>query len=371
MISAHRAWAEISLDNLSYNFRQVRAATKAKVMSVVKADAYGHGMEQVARRLHAEGTDWFAVSNIAEALELRRYVDEPILILGYTPPECAGELGAAGISQAVYSPEYADSLSASATAAGVSVKVHIKVDTGMHRIGFNSTTAADEVARVCGLGGLIPEGIFTHFASADRDGDRDGRYTRGQYEQFTAVIDRLNDAGIKFEYRHCCNSAAIFTYPDMHLDMVRAGIVLYGLEPSSEVELPALKPVMELKSEISMVKTLPAGCDISYGRTYTTEREMRVATVAIGYADGYQRSYSREGYMLVGGKRAKIVGRVCMDQLVIDVTDIAGVSQGDTVTLFGADGGERLSVNKLAEWGGTINYECVCLIGKRVPRVYL
>ena len=213
--------------------------------------------------------------------------------------------------------------------------------------------------------------MFTHFASADMDGDESGEYTRGQFEHFTSVIDELGERGIHFQVRHCCNSAAIFTQPQMHLDMVRAGIVLYGLEPSAEVKLPQLRPVMQLRSEVSMVKKLPAGCDISYGRTYTTDRPTRVATVAIGYADGYQRAYSREGYMLVNGQAAKIIGRVCMDQLMLDVTDIDGVSQGDEVTVFGRDHGRELSVNQLAKWGGTINYECICLIGKRVPRVYI
>lgn len=371
MIDTHRTWAEISLDNLSHNFKCVRQATDAMIMSVVKADAYGHGMARVAERLAQEGTEWFAVSNISEALELRACVDKPILILGYTPPECARELCNNNISQAVYSPEYADSLSRYASTGGVRVKIHIKIDTGMHRIGFDSATAADEVQRVCELPALEPEGVFTHFASADMDGDESGEYTRGQFEHFTSVIDELGERGIHFQVRHCCNSAAIFTQPQMHLDMVRAGIVLYGLEPSAEVKLPQLRPVMQLRSEVSMVKKLPAGCDISYGRTYTTDRPTRVATVAIGYADGYQRAYSREGYMLVNGQAAKIIGRVCMDQLMLDVTDIDGVSQGDEVTVFGRDHGRELSVNQLAKWGGTINYECICLIGKRVPRVYI
>lgn len=369
----HRAWAQINLDNLINNFELIkRAAGGSKVMSVVKADAYGHGAVEVARALESAGTDWFAVSNLEEGLQLRRAdITRPILVLGTTPPEYASVLAVNNITQAVYCSEYAEQLSDFALREGVTVSVHIKLDTGMRRIGFN---AADEdeisaAARACRLGGFEAQGIFTHFASADKDGDNDGTFTDRQFELFCRAVEKIESTGVKFKLRHCCNSAAALTRPEMRMDMVRAGIILYGLMPSKDVQAEGYKPVMSLHAAVSMVKTVAAGEDISYGRTYTAEHDMRVATVPIGYADGYLRAFSG-ARVIAGGGYAKVIGRVCMDQMMIDVTGL-DVKAGDTVTLFGGDGTLSIPVEELSSLAGTINYETVSLLSKRITRVYI
>lgn len=369
-----RCWVEIDLDKIEHNYRLIRKLIgNKKMISVVKADAYGHGVEFVANKLDSIGSDMFAVSNMEEAQQLwRGDIEKPTLILGYTPPEYAEKLAELKIRQAVFSADYAKALSDAAVKCGKQVYIHIKLDTGMHRIGFNSYTdegVADAIA-ACRLPGLIPEGVFTHFAAADRDGDSDGSYTRAQYDRFVTAIDKIEQSGIKFEIKHCCNSAAIFTHSEMHLDGARPGIIMYGLMPSDMLENPGFEPVMSFKSVISMIKRLPAGMDISYGRTFTTPRDMTVATVTVGYADGYQRKLAEDGYVLLHGKRAKIIGRICMDQMMIDVTDIPQAAVGDTVTLFGRDGDEEITVDSIAARLGTINYELVCIIGKRVTRVF-
>ncbi len=369
-----RCWVEIDLDKIEHNYRIIRDLLgDKKMISVVKADAYGHGVEFVARKLGNLGTDMFAVSNMEEAQQLwRSDIDSPILILGYTPPEYAGKLSELNIRQAVFSAEYAKALSDAAVKNGKPVHIHIKLDTGMHRIGFDSYSdeGVGEAIAACNLPGLIPEGIFTHFASADRDGDEDGSYTKAQFDRFIKAIDKIERSGIKFSIKHCCNSAAIFTHKEMHLDGARPGIILYGLMPSDMLENPGFLPAMEFKSVISMVKRLKKGMDISYGRTFTAPDDMTVATVSVGYADGFQRTLAKDGYVLIHGKRAKIIGRVCMDQMMVDVSDIPEAKVGDTVTLFGRDGGEEISIDSLAKRLGTINYELVCIIGKRVTRVF-
>lgn len=369
-----RCWVEIDLDKIEHNYRLIRKLIgNKKMISVVKADAYGHGVEFVANKLDSIGSDMFAVSNMEEAQQLwRGDIEKPTLILGYTPPEYAEKLAELKIRQAVFSADYAKALSDAAVKCGKQVYIHIKLDTGMHRIGFNSYTdeGVAEAIAACRLPGLIPEGVFTHFAAADRDGDSDGSYTRAQYDRFVTAIDKIEQSGIKFEIKHCCNSAAIFTHSEMHLDGARPGIIMYGLMPSDMLENPGFEPVMSFKSVISMIKRLPAGMDISYGRTFTTPRDMTVATVTVGYADGYQRKLAEDGYVLLHGKRAKIIGRICMDQMMIDVTDIPQAAVGDTVTLFGRDGDEEITVDSIAARLGTINYELVCIIGKRVTRVF-
>ena len=369
-----RCWVEIDLDKIEHNYRLIRKLIgDKKMISVVKADAYGHGVEFVANKLDSIGSDMFAVSNMEEAQQLwRGDIEKPTLILGYTPPEYAEKLAELKIRQAVFSADYAKALSDAAVKCGKQVYVHIKLDTGMHRIGFDSYTdeGVAEAIAACRLPGLIPEGVFTHFAAADRDGDSDGSYTRAQYDRFVTAIDKIEQSGIKFEIKHCCNSAAIFTHSEMHLDGARPGIIMYGLMPSDMLENPGYEPVMSFKSVISMIKRLPAGMDISYGRTFTTPRDMTVATVTVGYADGYQRKLAEDGYVLLHGKRAKIIGRICMDQMMIDVTDIPQAAVGDTVTLFGRDGDEEITVDSIAARLGTINYELVCIIGKRVTRVF-
>ena len=366
-----RSWAEVDLRAVDSNYLAVRRAVdpSVRVCCVIKADAYGHGALTLARRYESLGADYFAVSNVEEALELRRGgISLPILILGYTPPECAEILAREDLKQCVYSYEYGTSLAEAAERAGVRVTVHIKLDTGMGRIGFRSEEweKAESVCRLCSL---IPEGIFTHFAVADESEDGDA-YTREQADRFLAGVSFLEEKGIRFAIRHCANSAAIFDYPDLHLDMVRAGIVLYGFAPSEKVRnLPPLHPAMTLKSVISHIKSLEAGESVSYGRTYVAKAPTRVATVPLGYADGFSRRLGNGRYSLkLGDRYAPIIGRVCMDQLMLDVTDIP-CSVGDEVLVFGED--PQSSVDTIARVNETINYEVSCDVGKRIPRVYL
>ena len=376
-----RTWAEIDLDALAQNFREVRKAAdpKAMVCCVVKADAYGHGAVRVAREFASLGADWFAVSNLEEALQLRRAgIETPVLVLGYTPADKAGTLSLENVSQCVYSLEYARDLSRFAQEAGVKVNIHLKIDTGMSRLGFyyqdisRDEAAVEEVKEACSLPGLVPQGIFTHFAVSD-EGQAGDAFTMRQFGCLKEMIESLARAGVNFPVRHCANSAGVFDYPLSHLDMVRAGIVLYGLYPSGELRSrPDLKPALALKSVVSHVKTLLPGDTVSYGRKFTAQHEMRVATVPVGYADGYPRLLSPGGAeVLIGGKRCPILGRICMDQLMADVTALDQVRVGDTVTLIGRDGEEEITADELAEKEGTINYEVVCALSKRVPRVYV
>ncbi len=369
-----RTWAEIQLSAITHNYHTVRArlADGCRVMAVVKADAYGHGDVQTATVLQQAGADWFGVSNLEEAIRLRQGgITRPLLILSYTPPEEAARLAEFSITQSVISGEYAVLLNDAAAAAGVTVNVHIKVDTGMSRVGFfyhdeeRDRTVIDEIARSCALPHLSAEGIFTHFASADEaDGET---VTRRQFALFGDAVAQLEARGVTFALKHCCNSAATLRFPEMHLDMVRPGIVLYGLAPSPFLHGAApLVPAVTLKTVVSQVKDLPGGTAISYGRTHTTTGETRTATVPIGYADGYPRNLSSTAQMLINGHRAPLVGRICMDQCVLDVTGIPNVAEGLPVTVFG----DTLSVDELAILAGTINYEIVCGIGKRVPRVF-
>ncbi len=375
-----RTWAEINLDALQNNYEVIRRAVKpeTEICWVVKADGYGHGAVFVARTLEELGARWFAVSNIEEAEQLRSGgVTGAILILGYTPPSMAEKLSQMNISQAVFSMDYARELAACAEQANVTVKVHVKVDTGMSRIGFlyqdsrRDKGSIDEIESVCRLEHLEHEGIFTHFAVAD-DGAAGSGYTQKQFRCFLDAVEKLRQRGVTFRYRHSANSGAVCDYPETHLDMVRPGIIIYGLHPSGAIhsKLP-LRPVMELKTVISMLKTVEPDTSVSYGRVFTANRRTKLATVPIGYADGYPRKLHDNADMLVCGKRARVVGRVCMDQLMLDVTDIDGVETGMTVTVFGKDGNEVISVDELAERNGTINYEMVCIVGKRVPRIFL
>ena len=375
-----RTWAEIDLSALRHNYQLVRSKVdpSVKIMCIVKADAYGHGVQNIAREHQRIGADWFGVSNLHEALQLRNYgITRPILILGYTPPDRAAELALFGISQAVFTEDYARELSSQAQQNGCTVKCHLKLDTGMSRLGLpchseeQDAASVDTAERICCLPNLDCDGIFTHFAVAD-DGDAGKEFTVSQYNNFMSVINGLAKRGITFRFRHCCNSAGTLEYPEFHLDMVRPGIILYGLNPSPIFDGKYdLKPVMQLRSVISMVKKIEKGATVSYGRTFTAEKELTVATVPIGYADGYPRPLSGRQDMLINGKRAPIIGRVCMDQLMLDVSDIPNVESGMTVTVFGEDNGERIPVEELSNKTDTINYETVCLLGKRVPRVYI
>lgn len=375
-----RTWAQVDLNAIAHNFRVITngLSDNCRPIAIVKADAYGHGAVPVAKALADAGADYFGVSNLEEALQLRRGgITQPILILAYTPPEEAARLSENGIVQTVLTPDYAAELNVAAKTAGCRVRVHIKLDTGMSRVGLSCRqkgdvdTAIAEATAICRLPHLQAEGIFTHFASADEEQD-DG-FTLSQYRRFMQVVAGLEQNGISLPVRHCCNSAATMVHPDMHLDRVRPGIILYGLapDPSWMGTLWDLKPAMELKTVVSMVKTIPADTPVSYGRTYTTNQPVTVATVPIGYADGYPRCMSGKAHMIVNGRLAPVIGRVCMDQCMLDVTGIPDVQAGSIVTVFGRDGDASIPVEELAALDNTINYEIVCLIGKRVPRVYL
>ncbi len=373
-----RTWAEIDLDAIRHNYHTIRGSLSAdcRLMAVVKADAYGHGDIHVAQTLQDAGADWFGVSNLEEAIRLRQGgITLPMLILSYTPPEEAANLARYGITQTVISREYATALNAAAMAAHVTVAVHIKLDTGMSRVGFfyhdEQTDAAtiDDVAAVCALSNVTADGIFTHFASADEETGEG--ITRRQHALLTHAVKKLQQRGITFAFKHCANSAATLRFPDLHMDMVRPGIILYGLAPAPWMKgvLPLI-PAMSLKTVVSLVKEVPAGTCVSYGHTYRTETTARIATVPIGYADGYPRSLSNTARMAVKGTLVPLIGRVCMDQCLLDVTDIPDVTEGMTVTVFGRDGDTVLPVEEVAALSGTINYEAVCLIGKRVPRIF-
>ena len=362
--------AIIDLDAVSSNFDAVCRKAGVPVMAVIKADAYGHGAVPVARLLE-ERCAFFGVSSMSEALELRDAgIARPILILGYTPPEAFPEAVRLGIRPAIFRREDGEALSRAAVEAGISAAFHFAVDTGMSRIGFQVTESdADICAEIAALPGLTPEGLFSHFATAD---SCDLSRARAQAERFDAFDAMLKRRGVHIPIRHLNNSAGLMNF-DHHYEMVRSGIVTYGLYPSDEVDtgLLPLTPAMGLISKASYVKTLPPGREISYGGTFVTARPTVVATVPIGYADGYRRSLSGKFYVLIHGKRAPILGRVCMDQMMVDVTDIPGVQAGDTVTLIGTDGDETISMEAIAAAAGSFNYEFACGISRRVPRVYL
>lgn len=368
----HRTWAEIDENALVHNFNIIKEECgDTKLMAVVKADAYGHGANRIAPLLSRLGADAFAVSNIEEAITLRGCgIDKPILILGYTPVSMATQLYLNDITQCVFSAEYAKGLSKSARESGVTVKVHIKIDTGMSRIGFDCRTdemcGIKEAINCARLDNFDFGGIFTHFAVSDRTEQSEDGFTESQYKRFIKAKEAFIKAGLTPKICHCCNSAALCLDTDKHLDMARPGIILYGLTPSSDLKLKQdFIPVMTVKSVVSMVKEIHKGDTVNYGRTYKADKTVKIATVTAGYADGYPRLLSNKGYVLINGKRAKIVGRICMDQMSVDISDIENVKQGDEVILFG----KELPVEELADMLGTINYEIICGISPRVPRI--
>lgn len=365
-------WAEIDLDSLAHNMREIRRLThpNARVMAVIKADGYGHGAKIIAQTLLDNGADLLAVAVLDEAVELRKAgFDVPLLVLGYTSPQQYAEVVRYDIKQTVYALTSAQALSAEALRQKKHAKIHIKIDSGMGRIGYApNEEAANEIVQISKLPGIDIEGIFTHFAIAD---DLDKNYTGEQYERFSSFCAELDRLGVHIPLRHCANSAAIIDLNGMHMDMVRAGIILYGLAPSQEVRLDTidLKQVMSLRARISHVKTIDAGQSVSYGRKFIADKPTAIATLPIGYADGYTRMLTGKAYALVHGVRARVVGRICMDQCMLDVTGL-DVSVGDEAVLFGRQGEGFISIDELAEALGTINYEIVCMINKRVPRVY-
>lgn len=373
-MSVFPVWAEIDLRAIAHNIKEIRrvASPSAKVMAVVKANGYGHGAVEVSRTALANGADWLGVARVAEGVALREAgIEAPVLVLGYIPPEQSGEVVRHRLSQAVYTRDMALALDDAAAREGTRARVHFKVDTGMGRIGWVAGPGAvREILELARLPHLEVEGIFTHFAAADA---ADKRYTLEQFQKFIEVVEELRKNGLEFPIRHAANSAAIMELPQTHLDMVRAGIVVYGLYPSDEVDRSRvdLHPAMSLKARVAYVKEVPAGFKVSYGCTYTTSRPTVIATLPLGYADGYSRLLSSRGEVLLHGRRAPVVGRVCMDQVMVDVGHIPGVKMGDEAVLIGRQGDGEISADEVAARLGTINYEVVCMVSYRVPRIYV
>ena len=362
-------YVKIDLDAIEANIDAIRSRVGVEVMAVIKADAYGHGAVQVARLLQ-DKCSFFGVSSILEAMELRRAgLYNPILILGHTPVRAFPALVQAEIRPTIFHYEDALALSKAAQLLDKTAAFHLAVDTGMSRIGFQATEEdADLCAEIAKLPGLQAEGLFSHFATADCP---DLSKSRAQAELFDKFYEMLKDRGVEIPIRHMDNSAGLMNF-DNHYEMVRAGIVTYGMYPSEDVpaETLPLRPALQWLSRVTHVKTLPAGREISYGGTYVTTKETVVATVPVGYADGYRRSLSGKFYVLIRGKRAPILGRVCMDQLMVDVTDIPGVTLNDRVTLVGKNGNEEITMEQISAVADSFNYEFVCGISRRVPRVY-
>lgn len=366
-------WAEINLDYLAHNMQEIRKIAQSKyVMAVVKADAYGHGAADAARVLLENGADRLAVAVLDEALELRHNgFTCPIMILGYIPKDQVEEVVENDLQTTVISYDYAEALSKESQKRGKVSKVHIKVDTGMTRIGYvPKDSSIEEIEKISKLPNIELEGVFSHFANAD-DGNKD--YANEQVSKFNWFLDKFQDKNIKVNLRHVGNSATIIDLPEYHFDMVRPGIILYGYYPSEEImkEKISLKPVMTLKAKIVFIKEVEKGTSIGYGRKFTCERKSIIATLPLGYADGYTRMLSGKANVIVNGEVAPVVGNICMDQCMIDVTDIDDVQVGDEVILIGESGDNKLNADYLGNQLGTISYEIVCMVGKRVPRVYI
>lgn len=367
------AWADINLGSIAHNIRELRRVTKpeAMFMAVVKANAYGHGSVEVSRVALANGADWLGVARVAEGAALRREgIEAPILILGFTPEEQYEDVLRWRLVQTVYTRDMAVALAEAAVRKGTKARVHFKVDTGMGRLGWLSGPGAiEEILELAGSPGLEVEGILTHFAASDA---ADKSYTLEQYHKFLDIIEILRRRGLEFAIKHSANSAALMEMPETHLDMVRAGIAIYGLYPSDEVDRGAiaLQPALSLKARVAHVKKVDAGFKVSYGCTYTTARPTVIATLPLGYADGYSRLLSSRGEALIHGRRAPVVGRVCMDQIMVDVGHIPGVKMADEAVLIGCQGADEIPADEVARKIHTINYEVVCMINHRVPRIY-
>lgn len=370
-----RVKAVVSLDAIAHNFAEMKKniAKGTKIVAVIKADGYGHGAEAIARLIEDYDYIWgFAVATPEEALQLRTFgVKKPILILGIGFEEYFTQMIAKEIRLTVCTYEMAQKLSEEAQRQGRDVHIHIGLDTGMSRIGFaDRQESVEEIKKISQLPNLKIEGMFTHFARAD---ETDRSPAIDQLNRYLNFAKLLEDAGIQIPMKHCSNSAGIIRVPEANLNAVRAGITIYGIYPSNEVERDIVKliPAMELKSHISYIKTVEPGAAFSYGGTFTAKKEMKVATIPVGYADGYPRSLSNKGWVLIHGKKAPILGRVCMDQFMVDITKIPDAKAGDEVTLIGKDGKEFISIEKFGDLSGRFSYEFACDISKRVPRVYI
>ncbi len=370
MTETRPVWAEINLDHLAHNIREVRRVTakQTKIMAVIKADGYGHGASVIGQTLFDNGADRFAVATLSEAIRLRQaYPKTPILILGYTPNENVCDIAKYQLTQTIYNVEQAAHYDSYAAANDTMIKVHLKIDTGMSRLGIMWNDQTCKALRCFGFKNLDVEGVYTHFARAD---EVDKSFTELQVSRYLNVIRQIEDAGYKIAIKHVSNSAAIIDLPQYNFDMVRAGIMLYGLYPSPDVDMTKvkLKEVMRLRARVANVKKLPPGIGISYGHKYSTDGEQIIATLPLGYADGFTRLLSGKADVLHNGVRLPIVGRICMDQCMILAN--CDVKIGDIVTLFGQDNHQFKSIDELASALDTINYEIVCMIGKRIPRAY-
>lgn len=369
---SHRdTWVEVSLDAIRGNTRAFKEhlSGKSKLLAVVKADGYGHGAEEVGKAALEAGADGLGVAILDEALELRQArIEAPILILGYTKPEAVKLAVEQDIILTVYSEDVIKAIEEACNNLKKRAKVHLKIDTGMTRIGVQSKEEALKLVETVDSDWIEVEGIFTHFADADNPDDT---YTKKQFARFQEVVEYLEAKGHHIPIKHCCNSAATIRYPDMHLNMCRVGISLYGLYPGEHLkELIQLKQAMTFQTKPTLVKNVEKNQPVSYGCTFIPERPSIFATLPVGYADGLSRTLSSKGEMTVKGKRVPIVGRVCMDQTVVDVTDVDSVTEADVVTIFGDENKGHISLDELADRLDTIHYEIVCLIGKRVPRIY-
>lgn len=368
-----RTWCEVDLRAIRQNMINIRkkAGQRPKVMAVIKADGYGHGAAEIGQYIYDEA-DCFGVATIEEAVELREAgIDKPILVLGYTSPSLYGQNLKYDVEQTVYTMEAAEKMSEEAVKSGRTARIHIALDTGMTRIGVSpDEKGLAFVQAVQRLPGISVVGLFSHLSCADM---ADKTYTREQLARFDFFVELLEKNHISIPVKHVCNSAGIMEFDDHRYDMVRAGIILYGLYPSEEVRKEALElaPAMEWKTHVVNIMEPEMNRGISYGATYVTDHPCRIATISIGYADGYPRSLSNKGWVLIHGKKAPIVGRVCMDQTMVDITDIPDVKMEDVVTLIGRDGEERISVEDMADLSGSFNYEFVCDVGQRVKRIYL
>ena len=372
-VNIRPVWVEINLDNIINNIKEIKKNINGKeIIAVVKANAYGHGAIDVAPILIENGADKLAVAMLGEALELRESgIKAPILILGYTDVSFADMIINNNIEQTVYSLEYAKELSKKAEALGKTAKIHIAVDTGMGRIGFlPNKKSIEEVVEISKLNNLNITGVFTHFSNADEE---DKSYAHEQIEKFDFFIKGSEERGVNLGIKHISNSASIIDIEDEHYDAIRPGIILYGYYPSDYVNKDKLKlmPALSLKCQVIHVKELSKGEYIGYGRTFMTERNSIIATLPIGYADGYIRGLHEKAHVIINGKLAPIVGRICMDQCMIDVTDIGPVKVGDEVILLGEKNGLKIDADDMAKMLDTINYEILCMIGRRVPRAYI
>lgn len=379
MKTLKRTWAEISLDNLEHNYRLLREKVGAscRFLGVMKADAYGHGAVPMSHALSDLGADYFAVSNLEEAIQIRRDgIRTPILILGYTPAEFADNMVFMDITQEVHSLEYARALNERLSGTNYILNVHIKLDTGMTRLGFFSyenENTFSEICQIAQMKHLHAEGAFTHFCVADSTKESDAAFTKTQYDRFRAMLSALEEAGVKPEICHCCNSGGAILYPEYAMQMVRPGIAVFGVHPSADtVGRMDLRPVMSLHTTIAQIRTVPADTSVSYGRTFFTPSVRKVAVLPIGYADGLSRSLSGKVCFRLRGAQAPVVGRICMDMCMVDVTDIPEISPEDELTLFGYDeSGALTPCETISDLLGTIPYEVLCGINKRIPRIYM